>query len=72
MTSAACAPDQISTEQFRYLGTRQMVYLKVGMRHGERIYVIYSADGSLLDVVDDLDTAMERAALIGLKLVSVH
>ena len=72
MNGVPYALDQISTEQFRYLGTRQMVYLKVGAPGDEQTCVIYGADGTLLEVVDGLETAVERVAQSGLRLVAVH
>jgi hypothetical protein len=59
-------------EQFRYLGLRRIVYLKAGMLNGERAFVIYSADGIALEVVDAMDTALEKVALSGFSLVAVH
>jgi hypothetical protein len=59
-------------DRFRNLGVRRVVYLKAGMRDGEQAIVIYGADGVALDVVDGLDTALEKLARTGLSLVALH
>ena len=66
------AARQISVEQLRHLGTRQMAYLKCGMRNGELLFVVYGADGTPLVMVDAVETAVELAAQRGLGFVAVH
>ena len=63
---------QMTAEQLRHLGKRQVVYLKVGMRHGELAFVLYGADGTALVIVDAVETAVEMAAEHGLGFVAVH
>jgi hypothetical protein len=62
----------ITAEQLRHLGTRQVVYLKSGMRDGEQAFAVYGADGTPLVVVDNVDTAMAMAAERGFGFVAVH
>jgi hypothetical protein len=62
----------ITLEQLLHLGTRQVVYMRTGMRDGEQAFVLYRADGTPLVVVDDVATAMEVAATHGLGFVTVH
>ena len=62
----------ITAEQLRHLGTRQVVYLKSGLRDGEQAFAVYGADGIPLAVVDDVDTAVAMAAERGFGFVAVH
>ena len=62
----------ITPEQLLRLGTRQVVYLRSGMRDGEQAFAVYGADGISLGVVDTVDTAVEIAAERGLDFVAVH
>jgi hypothetical protein len=62
----------ITAEQLRHLGTRQVVYLRPGMRDGEQAFAVYGADGIPLVVVDDVDTAVAMAAEHGFGFVAVH
>jgi hypothetical protein len=62
----------ITPEQLLRLGTRQVVYLRSGVRDGEQAFAVYGADGIPLVVVDDVDTAVETAAERGLSFVAVH
>jgi hypothetical protein len=62
----------ITAEQLRHLGTRQVVYLKSGMRDGEQAFAVYGADGIPLVVVDNVDTAVAMAAERGFGFVAVH
>jgi hypothetical protein len=63
---------QITAEQLLHLGTRQMAYLKSGMRDGEPAFMLYGADGSPLVMVDTGETAVEMAAEHGLDFVAIH
>jgi hypothetical protein len=58
--------------QLRYLGTRQVAYLKVGFVDGEQAFVIYGADGTPLDVVDTMETAVDVVFQNGLSFVTIH
>jgi hypothetical protein len=63
---------RITSEQLLHLGTRQVVYLRVGLHDGELAFAIYGADGVPLVVVDDVDSAVAMAAERGLDFVAVH
>ena len=63
---------QMSVEQLLHLGTRQVAYLKSGMRNGELLFMVYGADGTPLVMVDAVETAVEMAAQHGLGFVAVH
>ena len=63
---------QITAEQLLHLGTRQVVYLKVGLHDGELAFMLYSADGTPLVMVDTVEMAVETAAEHGLSFVAVH
>ena len=62
----------MTADQLRGLGTHQLVYLRAGMCEGERLLVLYGADGEPLTTADDVETAVEIAAEQGLKFISVH
>jgi hypothetical protein len=62
----------ITAEQLRNLGARQVVYLKAGTCDGEEAFVVFGADGTLLVVVDNVDTAVEMVAQHGLDFVTLH
>jgi hypothetical protein len=63
---------QITAEQLLHLGTRQVVYLKTGTNDGELAFMLYSADGTPLVMVDTVEAAVEMVAEHGLGFVSVH
>jgi hypothetical protein len=63
---------QMTVDQLLDLGTRQVVYLKTCIRDGERLFVLYGADGEPLAMVGAVETAVEMAAEHGLAFVSVH
>jgi hypothetical protein len=63
---------QMTVEQLRYLGTRQVVYLKAGTCDGETAFLIYSADGTPIMMVENLETAMAMVAEQRLFIVAVH
>jgi hypothetical protein len=62
----------ITAEQLRHLGARQVVYLKASTWDGEQAFVVFSADGTPLVVVDNLETAAAMVARHGLDLVTLH
>jgi hypothetical protein len=62
----------ITAEQLRRLGSRQVVYLKAGTCDGEQAFVVFGADGTLLVVVDNLETAAAMVAQHGLDFVTLH
>jgi hypothetical protein len=63
---------RMTEDQLLRLGTRQVVYLQAGTCEGEMVFVIYSADGNPIVMVEDLETAMETVAEQGLIIVAVH
>ena len=63
---------QMSVKQLLHLGTRQVAYLKSGIRNGELLFMVYRADGTPLVMVDAVQTAVEMAAQHGLGFVAVH
>jgi hypothetical protein len=63
---------QMTAEQLRYLGTRQMVYLRAEVYGGEPTLVLCGADGSSLVLVDSLETAAEMVAEHGLSIAAIH
>jgi hypothetical protein len=54
------------------LGMDHLVYLKARMRDGNLLFVLYGADGTPIEVTDDLDAAIDIAAEQGLSFVTVH
>jgi hypothetical protein len=63
---------QMTADQLLDLGTRQFVYLRMGTRNGERLFVLYGADGAPLAMVGDVETVVEVVAEHGLEFVTVH
>ena len=49
-----------------------MVYLKAGTCDGEQAFVVFGADGTLLVVVDNIETATAMVARHGLDFVTLH
>ena len=62
----------MTADQLRGLGAHQFVYLRAGSCDGERLFVLYGADGEPLTMVENVETAVELAAVRGLKFVAVH
>lgn len=62
----------MTVDQLLDLGRARWVYLRGGTCDGERLFVLYGADGVPLMTVDDVETVMEIAAEHGLAFVSVH
>ena len=63
---------QTTVEQLLQLGTRQVVYLRAGMRDGKLGFMLYGADGLPLALVDDVETAVEMVVENGLSFATVH
>ena len=63
---------EMTVDQLRGLGTCRVAYLRSGTCDGERLFVLYGADGVPLVTVDDVETGVEIAAEHGLAFVSVH
>jgi hypothetical protein len=66
------APRRMTVDQLRDLGTCQVAYLRAGTCDGERLFVLYGADGLPLVTVDAVGTVVDIAAEHGLAFVSVH
>jgi hypothetical protein len=62
----------MTVDQLRDLGTFQVAYLRAGTCDGERLFVLYGADGMPLVTIDDVETLVDIAAEHGLACVSVH
>jgi len=62
----------ITAEQLRHLGALKVVYLKVGTCEGEPAFVVFGADGTLLVVVDSIETAAAMVARHGLDFATLH
>jgi hypothetical protein len=65
-------PYPISAEQLRDMGIGQVVYVKTTMRDGEQAFMIYAADGTLLEVADAFDDAMLSVVENNVCCVSLH
>jgi hypothetical protein len=70
-TSAGHARE-MTVEQLLCLGNDKVVYLKSTVFGGGLAFMIYSADGIPLEVVDGLETAVARAEDSGFSFVRVH
>jgi len=55
---------QMIADQLLDVDTRGMAYLRAGTRDGERLVVLYGADGMPLVMVPDVETAVEIAEFI--------
>ena len=63
---------QMTAEQLRYLGASEVVYLKLTRNDGEPAFIIYGADGTPLEMVDTIESAVTRVAENNLHFVAVH
>ena len=70
--SVSSALRHITAEQLLHLGTRQVVYLKSGMRDGELAFMLYSADGTFLVTFDTIEEAVQTVTENGLSFAVVH
>jgi hypothetical protein len=70
--SVSSALRHITTEQLLHLGTRQVVYLKSGMRDGELAFILYGADGTSLVTFDTIEEAVQAVTENGLGFAPVH
>jgi hypothetical protein len=59
---------RMTAQQLLELGTYQVVYLRAGIHDGERLLLLYGADGSPLAITNAVETAAEH----GLAFVTVH
>jgi len=57
---------------FLLLGVSSVVYLRSCEVEGDLAYAIHGADGALLSVVEDIDTAIMLASEHGMVVVAVH
>ncbi len=63
---------QMTEEQLLRLGMHRVAYLKSGMCDGEKLFVLYGADGTPLLATSDACALVEMASEHGLGLVTVH
>jgi hypothetical protein len=69
---AAFPMHRMTAEQLRYLGASEVVYLKSTRNDGEPAFIIYGADGTPLETVDTIESAVTRVAENNLYFVAVH
>jgi hypothetical protein len=62
----------LTAERFLRLGVSSVVYPRSGMADGDVVCAIFSADGALMSVVEDIETAMALASEHGMTVVTVH
>ena len=65
-------PHHLTAARFRGLGVASVVYLRPCVVEGDVAYAIHGADGTLMNVVEDFDTAMLLAFEYGMAVVTVH
>jgi Protein of unknown function (DUF1150) len=65
-------PYPVCAEQFRCIGIGQLVYMKTAMDGDEQVFMIYAADGTLLEVADSVDDAMLSVVENNVSCVSLH
>ena len=63
---------QMTVDQLLGLGAHRVAYMRTRICKGERLVVLYGADGVPLAAVDDVETAVEIAAKRGLEFIAVH
>ena len=63
---------RMTSAEFRRLGVRSVVYLRSGLLNGELAYVIHSADGLPMAVLQDIEAAVALASEHGMAFVAVH
>ena len=54
------------------IGLGQLVYMKIAMHGDEQAFMIYAADGTLLEVADAVDEAMLSVVDNNVSCVSLH
>jgi hypothetical protein len=72
---ATPVPREMTAEQLRYLGTREVVYLKAlkpGLSDHGPAFIIYGADGTPLETADSIEMAVARVLENGLSFVAIH
>jgi hypothetical protein len=62
----------LTAERFLRLGVPLVVYFRACMVEGDLAYALHNADGTLIAVVKDIDTAVARASERGMAVVAVH
>ena len=62
----------LTAERFLRLGVSSMVYFRSCIVDEELAYALHSADGVLVSVVEDIDTASMLAFKHGMAVVAVH
>jgi hypothetical protein len=68
----AIDPHRLTAAQFLRLGAASVVYLRPCTVEGDSAYAVHGADGALMNVVEDFDTAMVLAFENGMAVVAVH
>jgi TnpA family transposase len=62
----------MTIEQLRDFGTNRVTYVKYGQRDGERVFLLFGADGIPFLTADTVEAAIEAAAEQNLSFVTVH
>ena len=65
-------PYPVSGELLRYIGLGQLVYMKSATHGDEQAFMIYAADGTLLEVADAVDEAMLSVVENNVSCVSLN
>jgi hypothetical protein len=63
---------QMTPEQLLDLWTYDLVYLKTGIVEGVQAFMICSADGRPLEIVESVEQALDTVAENGFRVASVH
>ncbi len=65
-------PRAMSERELAILGLNDLAYVTQVVVDGKHAYLIYAADGTMIDVMDDRDLAFAAAREHDLDPVSVH
>ncbi len=65
-------PRAMSERELAILGLNDLAYVNQVVVDGRHAYLIYAADGTMIDVMDDRDLAFAAARQHDLDPVSVH
>ncbi|MEE9249512.1 MAG: DUF1150 family protein [Alphaproteobacteria bacterium] len=65
-------PRAMSERELAILGLNDLAYVTQVVVDGKHAYLIYAADGTMIDVMDDRDLAFAAARQHDLDPVSVH
>jgi hypothetical protein len=64
--------EEFSSEQFAALGVDQVAYVRPTVVEGQKVYAIFSADGSEIGMMAGRDTAFAAVKQHDMEPVSVH